>query len=83
MNKSKKHLKSCENCYHYIKPFKNEPNIPYCGINGLETKNNYLCNHFKINYAINKYPLCSCSECLDCEYFKKEWHYCNIGGKKL
>ena len=80
MNKSKQYEKTCINCYHYIKPFKNEPNIPYCGINGLETKNENTCNQFKICHAINMYALGSCSECLDCQYFIKKFKHCNIGG---
>ena len=81
MNKSKKHPKTCENCYNFFYAFANNDKIPCCGINGLETKNNSTCNQFEQNYARNKYALCSSSECLDCKYFKKEWHYCNIGVK--
>lgn len=78
MNKNKEQEKTCINCEHYIKPFKNEPNIPYCGIDGLETKNNHTCSQFEIRHAINMNAICSFSDCLNCEYFIKEHKHCKI-----
>ncbi len=73
----KKTEKTCGNCYHCFELSKQK----YCGINGLETKDTNYCSQHKINHARNMYSLCSSSECLDCQYFIKEFHFCNIGGK--
>ncbi len=71
--------KRCENCTHYIPPFGKESNIPYCGINGLETKTDFVCSQFEFTCARNMYALCSSSECLECPYFIKHFRHCNIG----
>ena len=69
--------KNCKDCYHCFELNKQL----YCGIDGLECKRDYCCDLFEISCARNMYSLCSSSECINCQYYIKEFHYCNIGGE--